>query len=93
MAKVEFELLALAKPLYYMGPVITNYTAKKWKYQKIHFSSAAGLRKHTRKFLMYLLKIFSFENNKYYWMILFVSNLLTNILFIDSIHIRSSHVW
>lgn len=29
IAKVEFELLALAKPLYYMGPVITNYSAKK----------------------------------------------------------------
>ena len=63
MAKIEFELLALAKPLHYMGLVITNYTAKKWKYQKILFSSPAGLRKHTRKFLMYLLKIFSFENN------------------------------
>ena len=64
MTKVEFELLALTKPLYYMGRVITNYTAKKWKYQKIVFSSAAaGLRKHTRKFLMYLLKIFSFESD------------------------------
>ena len=47
MAKVEFELIALAKPLDYMGPVNTNYTAKKWKYQKILFSSEAGLRKDT----------------------------------------------
>lgn len=29
IAKVEFELLSLAKPLYYMGPLITNYSAKK----------------------------------------------------------------
>lgn len=27
------------------------------------FSSAAGLRKHTRKFLMYFLKLFSFEKD------------------------------
>ena len=63
MTKVEFELLALAKPLYYMGPVITNYTARKRKYQKILFFSAAGLSEHTINFLMYLLKIFSFEND------------------------------